>query len=208
MADCLSPSEILNAGTSCSPDLRLHRRRKEHAIGSGQADFPSTNGCRPCSGWTRQDLSRLPGRWSALSVVSCRSGCRLAGCPAWNSMCAGCRFWRCEKPTKNLATEARLSVQLHWLDVPAQERWRRVEVRNAEKGVTYQLPFDVTREMFDFCETTWEPPPDEEMVAYDGIRVSSWRRSRGSKARPAGATVRTLMRCAGSAAQSACAGQP
>lgn len=107
MADCLSPSEILNAGTSCSPDLRLHRRRKEHAIGSGQADFPSTNGCRPCSGWTRQDLSRLPGRWSALSVVSCRSGCRLAGCPAWNSMCAGCRFWRCEKPTKNLPSRYR-----------------------------------------------------------------------------------------------------
>jgi predicted kinase len=70
-----------------------------------------------------------------------------------------------------LAGEAGLTVQLHVLDVPADERWRRVEVRNAERGGTYQLPFDVTREMFDFVETMWEPPTAQEMTAYSAIRV-------------------------------------
>lgn len=72
----------------------------------------------------------------------------------------------------DLAAEAELTAHLHLLDVPAEERWRRVEMRNAERGATYQLPFDVTREMFDFCETMWEPPSDE-MTAYHGIRVTS-----------------------------------
>ena len=71
-----------------------------------------------------------------------------------------------------LAQAAGLTVQLHFIDVPAEERWQRVETRNARKGETYQLGFDVTREMFDFVETMWEPPDDREMAACDGIRVS------------------------------------
>ena len=71
-----------------------------------------------------------------------------------------------------LAQAAGLSVQLHFIDVPAEERWRRVETRNARKGETYQLGFDVTREMFDFVEGLWEPPSHEEMLAYDGVRTS------------------------------------
>lgn len=63
-------------------------------------------------------------------------------------------------------------MQLHFVDVPADERWRRVEMRNARKGETYQLGFDVTREMFDFVEGLWESPTDEEMAAYHGVRAS------------------------------------
>jgi hypothetical protein len=47
-----------------------------------------------------------------------------------------------------------------------------VEARNAQKGETYQLGFDVTREMFDFVEGLWEPPTEAEMLAYNGIRTS------------------------------------
>lgn len=72
-----------------------------------------------------------------------------------------------------IADDAGLSVQLHFIDAPMEERWRRVEARNAEKGKTYQLGFDVTREMFDFVETIWEPPTDAEMQAYDGVRISA-----------------------------------
>jgi hypothetical protein len=43
--------------------------------------------------------------------------------------------------------------------------------RNANKGETYQLDFDVTREMFEFVESLWEPPTDDEMRACDGVRV-------------------------------------
>jgi predicted kinase len=70
-----------------------------------------------------------------------------------------------------LAKSAGLSVQLHLLDIPVEERWRRVQARNAQKGDTYQLGFDVTREMFDFVEAMWEPPTDAEMLAYGGVRV-------------------------------------
>lgn len=71
----------------------------------------------------------------------------------------------------DLAKAEGLSVQLHFIDVPAEERWRRVEIRNARKGETYQLGFDVTREMFDFVESLWEPPTQAEMLAYNGIRT-------------------------------------
>jgi predicted kinase len=72
-----------------------------------------------------------------------------------------------------LAKASGLPVQLHVLDVPAEERWRRVEARNADKSRTAQLPFDVTREMFDFVETMWEPPSEAEMTRYNGIRIGA-----------------------------------
>ena len=73
----------------------------------------------------------------------------------------------------SLAHEAGLSVQLHVLDVPAEERWRRVQMRNDQTTAHGQLSFAVTREMFDFTETFWDPPTAEEMAAGNGIRVTS-----------------------------------
>lgn len=72
-----------------------------------------------------------------------------------------------------LAHKAGLGVQLHFLDVPPAERWRRVEARNAQKGDTYQLNFDVTREMFEYVESLWEPPTPGEMAALAGVRITS-----------------------------------
>jgi predicted kinase len=72
----------------------------------------------------------------------------------------------------DFARTAGRTVQLHFVDVPAEERWQRVSTRNAQKGETYQLGFDVTREMFDFVEELWEPPTPAEMLAYDGLRTS------------------------------------
>jgi predicted kinase len=72
-----------------------------------------------------------------------------------------------------LAAEARLLAQLHYLDVPAEERWRRVEARNLDTLAHGQLTFEVTREMFDFVEGLWEPPTEEEMQASDGVRAAS-----------------------------------
>jgi predicted kinase len=69
------------------------------------------------------------------------------------------------------AQAAGLGVQLHFLDVPAEERWRRVEARNADRGRSAQLKFDVTREMFDYVEGIWEPPTSEEMSALSGVRI-------------------------------------
>ncbi len=61
-----------------------------------------------------------------------------------------------------LAREAGISTQLHFLDVAASERWNRVQKRNAEQGETYQM--EITRGMFDYVETIWEPPGADEIA--------------------------------------------
>ena len=60
-------------------------------------------------------------------------------------------------------------ISLHHLDVDASERWRRVQNRNVERGPTFRL--GVTRKMFDFVETLWEPPSDAEMQRSNGNRI-------------------------------------
>ena len=69
----------------------------------------------------------------------------------------------------NLAREADLTVRLHVLDIPAEERWRRVQQRNADGSG--QLAFAITREMFDFVETMWHPPTADEVKSMSGIVV-------------------------------------
>lgn len=67
------------------------------------------------------------------------------------------------------ATAAGLGVRLHFVDVDPAERWRRVEGRNHDRGETFRLA--VTRPMFDFIETIWQPPDAGEMAALNGVRV-------------------------------------
>ena len=78
-----------------------------------------------------------------------------------------------------LAREAGLSVQLHVLNIPADERWRRVEARDASPADGHRLPFSITREMFDFVGTMWQPPTDTEMAAYDGVQITAPKMDRG-----------------------------
>ena len=72
---------------------------------------------------------------------------------------------------RDLGEQAGLSVAVHFVDVPAEERWRRVERRNAEQGETYSLPVD--RGMFDFMEGLWEPPSDAEWLVGGGLRIGA-----------------------------------
>jgi predicted kinase len=69
-----------------------------------------------------------------------------------------------------LARDAGLPVKLHLVDAPQDVRWARVQARNSEAGEGGQLPFELTREMFDFVETMWEPPSDQELAAMGGVR--------------------------------------
>ena len=62
------------------------------------------------------------------------------------------------------AKAANLGVALHFLDVPADERWRRVAARNAGKGETFALV--VPRPIFDFVEQMFERPRDDELALY------------------------------------------
>jgi predicted kinase len=69
----------------------------------------------------------------------------------------------------DLAFELGFAAQLHFIDLPAEERWRRVEARNqAGEG---ELPFAVTRDMFDFVESLFEAPDEEELWRAHGVRI-------------------------------------
>ncbi|MEN9924636.1 MAG: hypothetical protein RL268_762 [Pseudomonadota bacterium] len=67
------------------------------------------------------------------------------------------------------AAETGLTTAVHFIDIPADERWLRVERRNTERGETYAMQVD--RQMFDFMETMWEPPLETEWSADGGCRI-------------------------------------
>jgi predicted kinase len=68
-----------------------------------------------------------------------------------------------------LAVEAGLMAAVHFIDVPADERWYRVNRRNKERGETYAMQVD--RQMFDFMDAMWEPPLEAEWSADGGLRI-------------------------------------
>lgn len=111
--------------------------------------------------WMMERVNRCEAVMSTVAADAARRGV---------GSVVDCGFTRAEHRRKfaDLAAEAGLPVVLHWLDVPADERWRRVERRNTERGETFRL--EVTRPMFDFVETLWEPPSKEEMAALNGVR--------------------------------------
>lgn len=63
-----------------------------------------------------------------------------------------------------------MRARLHSVEADPRTRWQRVQRRNAERGPGYA--FEVTRKMFDYVETLWEPPDDAEIAALDGVRVT------------------------------------
>ena len=68
----------------------------------------------------------------------------------------------------DLAKAAEVTASLHWVAVSPEERWRRVQSRNAEKGETFAM--DVPRGMFDFMENEWEAPSDIEISKNNGVK--------------------------------------
>ena len=70
-----------------------------------------------------------------------------------------------------LAEEAGLTAVVHFLDIPADQRWYRVNRRNKERGETFAM--EVDRQMFDFMEAMWEPPMEAEWSAGGGCRIDS-----------------------------------
>lgn len=66
--------------------------------------------------------------------------------------------------------ESGCTVQTHYLDVDAVERWKRVEQRNSDKGDTFSL--EVTRDMFDFFEAMWESPSESELISLNEVKLA------------------------------------
>lgn len=115
--------------------------------------------------WSLERVARCTSQiWSTAAQVAAR------GVPCVLDI--GFSTARSRADIADLAGAAALSVQLHFIDVPADEPWRRVRARNAERGATHQLPFAVTREMFDFVETMFERPTEGEMTRWSGVKIS------------------------------------
>ncbi len=69
-----------------------------------------------------------------------------------------------------LCADAGISVAVHFVDVLRETRWQRVERRNAERGETFAMKVD--RSMFDFMESMWEPPQQDEWQAGGGQLIT------------------------------------
>ena len=57
--------------------------------------------------------------------------------------------------------ERGFGAHLHYLDVPKDVRWMRVDKRNLGESDTFQ--FEVSQEIFEFCETIFEPLDADEL---------------------------------------------
>jgi predicted kinase len=75
-------------------------------------------------------------------------------------------FWlRADRDEKRLGAHVLgAAVELHYLDVPLAERWRRIEQRNAE-GVWGSVP--ITREQFERWEPYFDAPERAELDLFD-----------------------------------------
>lgn len=111
-------------------------------------------------GWINPRLLRCDQQvWSIASQLGVR------GTPAILDL----GFQRTEHRQRfaRLAAEASLPVKLHVLTADRAERWRRVEGRNQQRGETFHL--EVTRQMFEYSETFWEPPGAHEIKTLNTI---------------------------------------
>lgn len=61
------------------------------------------------------------------------------------------------------ATALGVTARLHYLEVPADLRWKRVQERNEQKDPRL-YSFEVTDFMFNFMEPRFEAPDDQELV--------------------------------------------
>lgn len=56
----------------------------------------------------------------------------------------------------------KIETEIHYLDIDKQTRWLRVDERNKKKTATFE--FEVSREIFEFCETIYEPLDEVELL--------------------------------------------
>jgi predicted kinase len=63
------------------------------------------------------------------------------------------------------AHAAGVPIELRLLDVPLQERWRRVARRN----VTDDPAVVITREQLEDYQRWWQPPDADELAAFDAV---------------------------------------
>jgi len=119
----------------------------------------------PGSGKTRL-AARLATERASFETLQWRQALQLMELGV--SVIAESAGWRRESRERRRSAAAALGVrtELHVLDVPLAERWRRIERRNRDPRAVH-----VTREQLEGFEPFWEPPTAAERAAYDAVRV-------------------------------------
>jgi predicted kinase len=88
-----------------------------------------------------------------------------AAARAWAGSDPRVRLLRADRDEKRLGARALgARVELRYLDVPPDERWRRVEARNASPNWPAA---PITRERLELWATWFQPPDAAEMALFD-----------------------------------------
>jgi predicted kinase len=69
---------------------------------------------------------------------------------------------------RKFAHQNNYEIKIHFLDISKETRYKRVLKRNEEKGETFA--FEVSKENFDFMETWFENPTENELI--NGIIIT------------------------------------
>jgi predicted kinase len=79
-------------------------------------------------------------------------------------------FWARQERTmfQSKARALGANVELHFLDVPKDELWSRLNRRNSGRP---EGTFVVTKEQLDSWWASFEPPTDDELATYDNYRT-------------------------------------
>ncbi len=78
--------------------------------------------------------------------------------------------WTRANRDRRLATARELGAraELHVLDVPLEERWRRIVRRNDVPGAVR-----IDREQLERFERAWQAPSEDELAAYDAASLTT-----------------------------------
>lgn len=69
---------------------------------------------------------------------------------------------------RRFAQQNNYEIKIHFLDISKETRYKRVMKRNEEKGDTFA--FEVSKENFNFMETWFEKPTENELI--NGIVIT------------------------------------
>lgn len=69
---------------------------------------------------------------------------------------------------RRFAQQNNYEIKIHFLDISKETRYKRVMNRNEEKGDTFA--FEVSKENFNFMETWFEKPTENELI--NGIVIT------------------------------------
>jgi len=92
-------------------------------------------------------------------------------------------FWARQERTifQSKARALGASVELHFLDVPKDELWNRLNKRNADR---LEGSFVVTKQQLDSWWTSFEPPTTDEFNTYDNYQGEQVNSVKASKTAP------------------------